>query len=461
MRELIVDFFAGGGGASAGIEAAIGRPVDIAVNHDPIAISMHKRNHPYTKHYIEDVWKVDPKKATQGRPVGLMWLSPDCTYFSKARANQPIDRKGKQVRCLAWVAVRWAKAVKPRIIMLENVEEFKDWSPLIKNEKGWFMPDPNKKGEIFYQFVNSLKKLGYEVQFRELRACDYGAPTTRNRLFMIARCDGKKIIWPEPTHGDPEQMEVRLGLLKPWRTSGECIDWSIPCPSIFDTSQEIKQKYGITAKRPLVDKTMRRIAAGVKKFIIDNPEPYILDDKASFLIQYHSETRKGEVRGQKLTEPLMTIDTNPRYALVSAFITKFYKSGTGQSLNEPLHTITTSPGHFGLVQAFLISYYGNEQDVGQSLNEPLRTIVTKDRFGLVTVKGDKYHIGDISMRMLQQHEQYKAQGFPEDYIFTHDEHGNSISKAEQNEKCGNSVSPPVAEALVRANYKERICENAV
>jgi len=454
-----VVLFAGAGGSDEGIKAAAGRHVDIAVNHDPIAISMNKVNNPNTKHYIEDVWEVDPMEATQGQPVGLLWMSPDCTYFSKARANKPIDRKGRKVRCLAWVGVRWAKLVRPRIIMLENVEEFQGWCPLIKNEKDELIPDPNKKGETFYKFVNSLKKLGYEVQFRELRACDYGAPTLRNRFYMIARCDGEKIVWPEPTHGDPEQIEVHLGLLKPWRTSGECIDWSIPCPSIFATSKEIKDEYGITAKRPLAEKTMKRIALGVKKFVIDNPEPYILDDRASFLIQYHSETSKYDVRGQELSKPLMTIDTSPRYALVSAFITKFYKSGIGQSLKEPLHTITTSPGHFGLVQAFLIKYYGD--GVGQSLTELLHTITTRERFGLVTVMGEKYQITDIGMRMLQQHEQYKAQGFPESYIFTHDEHGNPISRAEQNEKCGNSVSPPVAEALVRANYRERIYENVV
>lgn len=459
MRELIVDLFAGAGGASQGIERAIGRPVDIAINHDRIAVSMHKRNHPKTKHYIEDVRTVDPLEATKGLPVGLLWMSPDCTYFSKARAGKPIDRKGEEVRCLAWVGIKWAEKVRPRIIILENVEEFQDWCPLIENEKGQLVPDPTRIGETFYEFVNDLKRLGYEVQFRELLACDYGAPTKRNRFYMIARCDGEKIVWPEPTHGNPEQLEARLGLLKPWKTAAECIDWSIPCPSIFATSKEIKAEYGITAKRPLADKTMKRIALGVQKFVINNPEPYILDDRAMFLIQYHSETSKYDVRGQKLTEPLMTLDTNPRYALVSAFITKFYKSGIGQSLKEPLHTITTSPGHFGLVQAFLIKYYGDA--VGQTLKEPLHTITTRERFGLITVKGDKYQIADIGMRMLQQHEQFKAQGFPESYIFTHDEHGNPISRAEQNEKCGNSVSPPVAEALVRANYKERICENAV
>lgn len=446
MRELIVDNFAGGGGASEGIEQAIGRPVDIAINHDEKAIEMHKVNHPNTKHYIEDVWNVDPVQATQGQPVGLAWFSPDCKHFSKAKGGKPVD---KNIRGLAWVAVKWAKAVHPRIIILENVEEFRTWGPLIKDEHGNLYPDPNKKGQTFELFVKALEKQGYKVQFRELRACDYGAPTTRKRFFMIARCDGKPIVWPEPTHGDPEGIEVRCGLLKPWRTAAECIDWSIPCPSIFDR------------KKPLAENTLKRIAAGIDKFIIKNPEPYILNNAASFLIQYHTETGKKEVRGQGLNRPLNTIDTNPRYALVSAFITKFYKTGIGQSVIEPLHTITTSPGHFGLVQAFLISYYGNKEDIGQSLNEPLRTITTKDRFSLVTIMGEKYQIADIGMRMLQPRESCKAQGFPDKYIIDMDSKGNPYPLSEQTAKIGNSVCPPLSKALVAANYVEEIYENAM
>lgn len=253
--ELIVDNFAGGGGASTGIEMATGRPVDIAINHDPAAIAMHKVNHPYTKHYCENIWEVDPVKVCKGRPVGLAWFSPDCTHFSKAKGGKPVD---KNIRGLAWVAVKWAKLVHPRVIILENVEEFKTWGPLKGN-----YPDPERKGETFNQFVKALKRFGYKVDWRELRACDYGAPTIRKRFFMIARCDGQPIVWPEPTHGDPDGIEVRCGLLKPWRTAAEIIDWSIPCPSIFER------------KRPLAEKTMRRIARGIKKFIIDNPNPYI------------------------------------------------------------------------------------------------------------------------------------------------------------------------------------------
>jgi DNA (cytosine-5)-methyltransferase 1 len=444
MRELVVDNFAGGGGASEGIEQAIGRAVDIAINHDEKAIEMHKVNHPNTKHYIEDVWKVDPLEATQGQPVGLAWFSPDCKHFSKAKGGKPVD---KNIRGLAWVAVKWAKLVHPRIIILENVEEFRTWGPLVKDEQGNLYPDPTKKGQTFDLFIKALERQGYKVEFRELRACDYGAPTTRKRFFMIARCDGKPIIWPEPTHADPEQIEVKCGLLNPWRTAAECIDWSIPITSIFDR------------KKPLAENTLRRIAIGIDKFIINNPEPYILNNAASFLIQYHTETSKNEARGQGLNKPLNTIDTNPRYALVSAFITKFYKTCIGQSLIEPLHTITTSPGHFGLVQAFLISYYGNKEDIGQSLREPLRTITTKDRFSLVTIMGKKYQIADIGMRMLQPHESCKAQGFPDNYIIDRDSKGKRYPLSEQTAKIGNSVCPPLAKALVSANYQEITYEN--
>jgi DNA (cytosine-5)-methyltransferase 1 len=469
MRELIVDNFAGGGGASTGIEMAIGRSVDIAINHDEKAIEMHKANHSNTKHYIEDVWEVDPIEATQGQPVGLAWFSPDCKHFSKAKGGKPVD---KNVRGLAWVAVKWAKLVHPRVIILENVEEFKTWGPLVKDEKGNLYPDPNKKGQTFELFIKALEKQGYKVDFRELRACDYGAPTTRKRFFMIARCDGKPIVWPEPTHGDPEGIEVRCGLLKPWRTAAECIDWSIPCPSIFDR------------QKPLAENTLKRIAKGIQKFVIDNPEP--------FIIQYHSY---GEgFRGQELNKPIMTLDTSNRYGLVVPFLTKYfggYYEGCGNGIDEPVSTLTTKdrlglvtshliqmnnncdgrdlskpmntivagPGHFGEVRTFLMTYYGNENDLGQRLDQPLRTITAKDRFGIVTVKGIEYQIVDIGMRMLKPHELFKAQGFPDSYIIDKDSKGNPYPLVDQVAKVGNSVCPPLAKALVEANYKEEIKEN--
>lgn len=442
MRELIVDNFAGGGGASEGIEQAINRPVDIAINHDEKAIEMHKVNHPHTKHYIEDVWDVDPVEATQGQPVGLAWFSPDCKHFSKAKGGKPVD---KNIRGLAWVAVKWAKLVKPRIIILENVEEFRTWGPLIIDNEGNSYPDPDRKGQTFDLFIKALERHGYKVQFRELRACDYGAPTTRKRFFMIARCDGQKIVFPEPTHGDPEGIEVRCGLLKPWRTAAECIDWSIPIQSIFER------------KKPLAEKTLERIARGIQKFVIDAEQPYILDDKAMFLQHYYGQQGE-EVRGSGLNEPIATIPTANRFGLVTAFISRQFKTGVGHELDKPLAT-TTTVNKSNLVTAFLLKYYGNEG--WQGLDYPLHTITTKDRFGIVTVKGEDYQIVDIGMRMLKPHELFKAQGFPDDYIIDVDSKGNPYPITEQVAKVGNSVCPPLAKAIVEANYKEKIYENAM
>ena len=448
--ELIVDNFAGGGGASTGIEDATGCCVDIAINHDPEAIKMHKANHPYTTHYCEDVWQVDPVEACKGHPVGLAWFSPDCKHFSKAKGGKPKD---KFIRGLAWVACRWAGMVRPRVIMLENVEEFKTWGPLNRRHH----PIRAKQGKTFEKFVSQLTDLGYEVQFRELVAADYGAPTMRKRFFMIARCDGKPIVWPEPTHGPADSAEVKAGLLKPYVGAYTQLDFSLPCPSIFDTSEEIKEKYGIRAVRPLARKTMDRIARGVKKFVLDNPDPFIIKDesddiKMPILIQYHSETTKDEVRGQGIEDPIMTVDSSNRYELVTSFISKFYKSGTGQDAREPLHTITAGDGHFGEVRAFLTKYYG--VGVGQSIKEPLDTITSRDRFGLVTVHGTKYQIMDIGLRMLEPKELYGCQGFPEDYIIDRDCDGKAYPRAEQVRRCGNAVCPPIPTALVRANLKE-------
>lgn len=447
--ELIVDNFAGGGGASTGIEIATGYSVDIAINHDPEAIRMHKTNHPNTKHYCEDVWKVDPIKACKGHPVGLAWFSPDCKHFSKAKGGKPKD---KNIRGLAWVACRWAGLVRPRVIMLENVEEFKTWGPLNRGHR----PIKTKQGVTFRRFVQQLEDLGYEVQFRELVAADYGTPTMRKRLILIARCDGRPIVWPEPTHGPVDSEAVKAGLLKPYVGAYTQIDFSKPCPSIFDTSEEIKEKYGIRAVRPLAPKTMDRIARGLKKFILDNPEPFVVKDgekkTAHALIQYHSETTMDEVRGQTITDPIMTVDSSNRYGLVTSFLSKFYKSGTGQDLREPLHTVTTSPGHFGEVRAFLIKYYG--QGTGQDIKDPLDTVTAQDRFGLVKIDGTDYKIVDIGLRMLEPHELYGCQGFPEDYIINHDYTGKSYSRSEQVKRCGNAVCPPIPAAMVRANLPE-------
>lgn len=444
--ELIVDNFAGGGGASTGIEMATGYSVDIAINHDPEAIRMHKTNHPSTKHYCESVWGVDPVKVCGGHPVALAWFSPDCKHFSKAKGGKPKD---KNIRGLAWVACRWAGLVRPRVIMLENVEEFKTWGPLNRNHR----PVKSRQGQTFCRFVQQLQDLGYEVQARELVAADYGAPTMRKRFFLIARCDGQPIIWPEPTHAPVESEEARSGKLQPYVGAYTQIDFSLPCPSIFDTSEEIKKKYGIRAVRPLADKTMRRIARGLKKFVIDNPDPFIVDRKAYALIQYHSETAPDEVRGQGIKDPIMTVDGSNRYGLVTGFLSKFYKSGIGQDLREPLHTITTSPGHFGEVRAFLVKYYGGES-TGQSVAEPLDTITTHDRFGLVMIQGVDYAIVDIGLRMLEPRELYGCQGFPKDYIIDHGYDGKKYPRSEQVKRCGNAVCPPIPAAMVRANLPE-------
>ena len=499
--EIIVDNFAGGGGASTGIEMATGYSVDIAINHDPKAIQMHKTNHPRTKHYCEDVWQVDPIAACKGDPVGLAWFSPDCKHFSKAKGGKPKD---KNIRGLAWVACRWAGLVRPRVIMLENVEEFRTWGPLNRRHH----PIKNKQGKTFERFVRQLEGLGYEVQFKELVAADYGAPTMRKRFFMIARCDGKSIVWPEPTHAPADSEEVKAGLLKPYVGAYTQLDFSLPCPSIFDTSEEIKEKYGIRAVRPLAPKTMERIARGLKKFVLDNPEPFIIQCKFNndaqdikkplgtittigshllvepylsvnrenhfgsdmrepihtitsnnqhmlmtpTLIQYHSETAQGEVRGQTIKEPIMTVDGSNRYGLVTSFLSKFYKTCIGQDEREPLHTVTTSAGHFGEVRAFLIKYYGDA--TGQDIEQPLDTVTTKDRFGLVTIEGVDYQIVDIGLRMLEPRELYGCQGFPEDYIIDHDYTGKTYPRTEQVRRCGNAVCPPIPAALVRANLPE-------
>ena len=499
----------GGGGASTGIEMATGMSVDIAINHDIEAIRMHKANHPSTKHYCESVWDIDPVEVCQGHPVALAWFSPDCKHFSKAKGGKPKDKK---IRGLAWVALRWAALVRPRVIMLENVEEFKTWGPLNRSHR----PIKAKQGVTFNKFCQQLRDLGYQLEFNELVAADYGAPTMRKRFFMIARCDGKPIVWPEPTHAPADSEEVKAGLLKPYVGAYTQLDFSLPCPSIFDTAEEIKEKYGIRAVRPLAPKTMERIARGLKKFVLDNAEPFIVQvnhsgaksdycnsmneplstvtSKHGFgivepymvqigqtgftadrskdvrdplttivsknehclisptLIQYHSETSQNDVRGQTIEEPIMTVDSSNRYGLVTSFLSKFYKSGTGQDVREPLHTITTSAGHFGEVRAFLIKYYGDA--TGQDIKNPLDTVTTKDRFGLVTIEGVEYQIVDIGLRMLEPKELYGCQGFPDDYIIDHDYTGKSYPRSEQVRRCGNAVCPPIPAAMVKANLPE-------
>ncbi|EBM5321807.1 DNA cytosine methyltransferase [Salmonella enterica] len=654
MREIIVDNFAGGGGASTGIEMAIGRSVDIAINHDPNAIAMHTTNHPDTLHYCESVFTVKPKIVTAGRPVALAWYSPDCRHFSKAKGAKPVE---KSIRGLAWIELRWGLEVRPRVMMLENVGEFRTWGPLLAGE---MRPDPERTGETFEAFVGMLTTgipanhpalaecceflkidihseqamrlingLGYTVEYRELRACDYGAPTIRKRFFMVARCDGQPVTWPEPTHGDPKSEAVKSGRLKPWRTAAECIDWSIPAPSIFDR------------KKPLAENTLKRIARGIQRFVIDSEQPYIVP----FIVKCNHTSSKSEYdcfRGQGLLEPLQTITKKHGYAVAVPHLTKFRTSATGQNVTDPAPTITAgsstrpggnghalgivetaltpflagnggseyqakprpqdkpahtilkqsraclvapviarqfgaSVGHradepgatitaggggksqlvtstliqmgygerpgqpprvlriekplgtvtaggnkFATVSAFLAKHYGgNYTGPGVGLDEPAHSVTTVDHHavvashlvklrgtcrdgqrtdepaptitagglhvgevqttlavdeydeqraqlvlaflrkycgedctGLVTIGGVVYRIVDIGMRMLQPHELYRAQGFPEWYVIEHDFRGVRYAKDKQVARCGNAVPPQFAEALVRANLPE-------
>lgn len=426
--DLIIDCFAGGGGASVGIKMALGRSPDIAVNHDPAAILMHRTNHPETLHLTEDIFRVDLKKYVNRRKVALMWASPDCTSHSKAKGGQP---RKSGLRMLPWAVFKHARALLPEVIIMENVEEIQQWGPLDRSGR----PIRERRGEDYRRFISQIVALGYRFDNRELVAADYGAPTTRKRWYAVFRRDGRDIVWPEQTHfrnGSPR-----------WKECGDYINWRNLGKSIFDR------------KKPLADATQRRIANGIRKYIIENEKPYIVRDRdaVAYIIQYHAEQKDGDSRGQRLDEPIKTIDTSNRYGLVTAFITKFYKSGTGQECGEPLHTITTSPGHFGLVSAFLIKYYGT--GCGQTLDEPLATITTKDRYGLVNVlidvEGEKYIIHDIFLRMLEPEELKVMQGFPKDYIIDRDYMRRPYSKKEQVARIGNSVVPIMAQKLVEAN----------
>lgn len=396
--ELLVDLFAGGGGASTGIKQATGCTVDIAIDHDVDAIRQHQANHPQTVHYCTDIFAVDPITATQGKPVGLLWASPSCTHFPKANGSKPVS---KQTRALAWVVVKWAKAVQPRVICLENVEEFQTWGPLDGKQR----PCQHRKGETFLQWVGSLRNLGYQVQWKVLHACDYGVPTIRKRLFLVARRDGLPIQWPVATHGDPKQAQ---GLM-PYRSAAECIDWTLPTPSIFGQR-----------KKPLAENTLRRIARGVVKYVIEAQQPFIVRCA-------HSEPS----------------------AQVAAFLVKYY-DGTITSID---HTSMSEHASAPYYAALLVKYYGNERD-GVALTEPMHTIPTHDRFGLVTVQicSATNRVTDIGMRMLQPHELYAAQGFPVDYLIAQCAQGKPITKTAQVRLCGNSVCPPMARLLVEANY---------
>lgn len=415
--ELIVDNFAGGGGASTGIEMATGYSVDIAINHDPEAIKMHKANHPNTKHYCENVWAVDPVKACNGHPVALAWFSPDCKHFSKAKGGKPKD---KNIRGLAWVACRWAGLVRPRVIMLENVEEFKTWGPLNRGHH----PIKAKQGKTFEKFVQQINDLGYTVEFKELIAADYGAPTMRKRFFLIARCDGKPIVWPEPTHAPADSEKVKAGLLEPYVGAYTQIDFSRPCPSIFDTSEEIKEKYGIRAVRPLASKTLDRIAKGLKKFVLDNPEPFIIQCNHGgerrpndirepmptitgkhgygivepYMVQI-GQTGFAKDRSKDVREPLTTIVSKNEHCLIEPTLAPYMGTNTtnhpGGNCKDPIHTITTGNQQC-LISPTLIQYHSETSKDGvrgQTIKDPIMTVDSSNRYGLVASFLHKYYDG--------------------------------------------------------------------
>ena len=474
-RGLTVDLFAGGGGASSGLEWATGRSPDIAINHDTAAVSLHKANHPETQHYVSDVFTVDPIEATKGEPVALLWASPDCTHHSKARGAAP--NRDKKRRALAWVVTRWAGQVQPSVIMLENVQEFADWGPLV-GPVGDRQPCPRRKGRTFRQWVRSLEKLGYEVEWKLLNAAQHGAPTSRTRLFVVARRDGLPITWPTPTHGPG---------LKPFKTAAECIDWSEPMCSIFSTPAEAKtwgqQHDRNTPRRPLADKTMARIARGIRKFVVENPEPFIVGDQAPVFVPRYGEREGQKPRALRVDQPSpVIVPTGNGASLVSAYLARHWGGMTGLGVDQPMPTITTKgsqdqPVTVELAQrpdvrsdrvvAFLMKYYG--QGTGQMIDTPAHTLTTKERLALITVTvgGEPWVIVDIGMRMLTPRELYRCQGFDEGYIIDQgvaldddEQLGLSLwntpstvplTKTAQVRMVGNSVPPHLAEALALCN----------
>ena len=434
-RGLIVDNFAGGGGASLGIEAAMGRTVDVAINHDPAAIRMHQVNHPDTMHYCENVWDVDPQEATGGRRVELAWFSPDCRHFSRAKGSKP-DRSVK-VRGLAWVVLRWAAKVKPEIIMLENVVEFQQWGPLTRSHR----PNKQLKGQTFDKWVKQLEGLGYKVEYRNLTAADYGAPTSRTRFFLIARRDGLPIVWPTMTHDE-----------EAYRSAASIIDWSVPMKSIFGR------------KKPLAEKTLARIAAGVDRFVFGSKgeKPFVVKGAVPFGVPRYGERKGQPPRTIDLQRPLPTIvGTGNQASLCAAYLARHWGGMTGLDIRKPFPTVTSKgcqdqlvvgklgKGRAPEVRAFLSRYNG--QGVGQSLRDPLQTVTSKARYGLVGVRGQQFEIGDIGMRMMTPRELYNAQGFAHGYVIDQDVDGRNFTQAEQIRMCGNSVPPVMSEALVRAN----------
>lgn len=449
FNGLVVDLFAGGGGASEGLAQALGRDPDIAINHDSEALAMHKANHPGTRHLLNDITRVLPLEATGGQPVAILHASPDCTHFSKAKGAKP---RSQFIRDLAWTVVRWAEDTRPILITLENVEEFLTWGPLNKDGH----PIKAHAGDTFRAWVKRLRRLGYKISWRLLRACDYGAPTTRRRLFVVARRDGLAPVWPKPTHGAPNSPGVIAGKLLPWRTAAECIDWQIPSQSIF------------ARKKPLALNTQRRIAEGLRRYVLGSAEPFIV-----------CCNHAGNFRGQSVSDPLGTVTGKLGFGVVSPVI-----SGCVINPNHVAKDYTPFRGHSILASACMVKYYGTAW--ATSLSDPIHTITSKDRMGLVSAEigvtqgryeqvrawlrlwgvigqddeaeiiheGVVYRLVDICMRMLAPRELYTAQGFGPDYQIAPVINGKPLSKTAQVRMCGNSVPPPFEAAIVRANGPE-------
>lgn len=471
-NEIIVDQYAGGGGASVGITEGLQTDVTLAINHSPGAIAMHKTNHPNTKHYCESIFDVCPVEATKGRPVGLMWASPDCKHYSKAAGGRPVD---KSIRCLSWSIIKWAASVPVRVISMENVEEIMQWGPVEEFKPGKYRPIKDKQGETFNAFVAAMttgldksdpawseiretlgssfkhyekieQGLGYKLEHRILRASDYGAPTIRKRLFIVARNDNLPIVWPEKTHG--------LGR-EPYKPASSIMDFNIPVKSIFNR------------RKPLVPKTMERLAKGFQRFIIENDEPFTIpsdqpvtfkqDDAPDTVYRSQSDNMSVAfiakhytgVNGSSIRDPLHTITCKDHNALVVSHLVKFKGTNIGHSMDAPMHTICCG-NHHAECRTVLKKLASNES--GSALPNPLRSFSDADQFGLVTIRGEQYIIVDIGMRFLSPRELFLAQGFDESYQIEFDSDGNKFTKSEQIERCGNSVSPPVAKAIVEANF---------
>lgn len=390
---MIVDLFAGGGGTSLGIEMALGRSPDVAINHSAEALAMHEVNHPRTRHLAGDVWDYAPREVAQGREVELLWASPDCRHFSKCKGSAP---RSPKIRSLAWVAVRWAREVRPRTIIVENVEELQSWGPLLPDGR----PCPARKGITFQRWLAALRGAGYQVEHRELRACDYGAPTTRKRLFVVARLDGHP-VWPAPTHTPAT-----------YRSAASCIEWSIPCPSIYGRA------------RPLAPATMRRIERGMKRFVLEHPDPYVVDARVPWLVHQSNGERVGQA---------------PRI----------------YDIQQPLGTIVAGGVKHALTCAFLAKHYGGNEGPGSDLRAPLSTITTQDHHGLVTVHGERMRVVDVGHRMLVPRELFRAQGFPDSWVIDPIVNGKPLPKTAQIRMVGNSVSPQIAAAIVAANVETR------